>query len=120
MYYVVAGGPGSGEGLDFVQEGLAGSGLEIDIEARARASFVADYGPEIALAEDPQALVDHLDTLLTHGALEDSSKAAMIELLNDVPLERQDYQYEGDDGRHARTHFAVLMVMTAPEYLVQQ
>lgn len=120
MNYFIFGEPRSGESNDFLRDYFEGSILANNVEERAVRSFVPDYGPEVALAEDPAALVDHLNTLLAHGALEDSSKTAIAEAISDIPLDRQEWQYEGDDGRHLRTHYAVLMVMTAPEYLVQQ
>ena len=46
---------------------VAGQSAKID-KALAPA-FVADYKTETAMASDPEALLDHLDLLLTHGTL---------------------------------------------------
>ena len=112
--------PRKGNDDDFLRDYFGGSELASDLEARARESFVPSYERELALADDPDALVDHLDTLLAHGALEEDTREAIVDLIADIPLERQDWQPGGDDGRHLRVYFAVLMVMTAPEYLVLQ
>ncbi len=120
MTYFVFRDQRRGDSIDFLNEYFAGSELGVNLEARASASFVPDYSQERSLAEDPQALVAHLNTLLAHGALEDGTRDNMVSLLDEIPLERQDWQAEGDDGRDLRVYFAVLMTMTAPEYLVQQ
>lgn len=110
----------SGENTAFLRGFFDGSGLSEDLEERTRMSFVADYSTELELAEDPEALVDHLNNLLAHGALEDGTTTAIVDLISDIPLEQQDTDSDGADGRNLRVYFAVIMTMTAPEYLVQQ
>ncbi|GAB5415831.1 MAG: DUF1800 domain-containing protein [Congregibacter sp.] len=120
MTYFVFREPRNLESIDFLRDYFSGSDLADNLEERARSSFVPAYEAELALADDPSALVDRLNILLAHGALEDATQQNIVDLLNEIPLERQDFQSEGDDGRHLRVYFAVLMTMTAPEYLVQQ
>jgi uncharacterized protein (DUF1800 family) len=81
-------------------------------------SFIPDYSDELALADDPVALVDHLDVLLTHGSTSDETKATIVTFLNDIALENpSDPNY---DGPFLRSALAVLMMMTSPDYTVQR
>lgn len=85
---------------------------------RARTSFIADYSEEIALATDPQALVDHLDGLLTYGTLSDATRATIIEFVEELPLTNEfDPDY---DGPTSRAQLAALLMMTSPDFLVQR
>ena len=93
--------------------------LSIDFEPeRIRESFLANYSEEIALAEDPAALVDHLDNLLTYGTLSEGTRTTLIEFIESIPLTNQfDEDY---DGPLLRAQLAVLTLMTSPDYLVQR
>jgi len=89
--------------------------LPVDSEAVARA-FVPDYSDELALANDPEALVDHLDSLLVYDSLSDEIRAAII-----ATLEAQPVDGPGDgDALADRVSLAVLLVMSSPDYLVQR
>ena len=74
-------------------------------------AFVADYTAEAALSADPEALLDHLDLLLTHGTLLDETRARITEALAVIDSSSQ-------AGRLARAQLASVMVMTSPEYVV--
>ncbi|WP_034767277.1 DUF1800 family protein [Hyphomonas sp. CY54-11-8] len=81
-------------------------------------SFIPDYTEERALANDPAALVDHLDTLLASSQLTDATKNNIVQAIDAIPLTNENiYRY---DGPLERIGTAVLMVMTSPEYLVQR
>lgn len=81
-------------------------------------SFIPDYTDELALADDPVALVDHLDLLLAYGRTSDETKATIITFLNDIALENpSDPNY---DGPFLRVALGVLMMMTSPDYTVQR
>ena len=81
------------------------------------ASFIPDYSDELVLADDPTALVDHLDLLLTFGTASDETKATIVTFLNDVALENpSDPNY---NGPYLRVALGVLM-MTSPDYTVQR
>jgi hypothetical protein len=45
-------------------------------------SFIPDYTDERALANDPAALVDHLDTLLASGQLTDTTKNNIVQTID--------------------------------------
>ena len=79
-------------------------------------AFKPDYATELALADQPEALVNRLDAIFTHGTLSDETRGRMIEMMNAIPLNDDDEL--GD--RDTRVHTAVLMIMTSPDYLVQR
>ena len=94
---------------------LEDMGVPVDSEAVARA-FVPDYSDELALANDPAALVDHLDGLLVYDSLSEETRAAIT-----ATLEAQPVDGPGDsDALADRVSLAVLLVMTSPDYLVQR
>jgi uncharacterized protein (DUF1800 family) len=81
-------------------------------------AFYAGYGAEVALANDPVGLVDHLDLVLANGALSRGTRDNIIAALEGVP-EVHPYDDEFDTLR-ARAQLATYMVMTSPDYLVQR
>ncbi|MFT6289039.1 MAG: hypothetical protein ACJA09_003805 [Alcanivorax sp.] len=86
-------------------------GRSPQVDPAAPSSFVADYSEELVLAADPAALLDHLDLLLTHGALEDETRARITDALLEIDV-------QSDAELLIRAQLASIMVMTAPEYLV--
>lgn len=89
-----------------------------DVGEPSATSFIPDYSDELALAEDPTALVDHLDLLLTYGTTSDETKATIIAFLEDIALEvPSDPNY---NGPFLRVALGVLMMMTSPDYTVQR
>jgi len=88
--------------------GLSG---EIDRNRPGPQAYQPDYSPQVALADDPAALIDNLDLLLTHGTLQNDSRERLIQGLELLPL-------ENDEDRLLRARAASVLVMTTPEYLV--
>ncbi|MEM6582382.1 MAG: DUF1800 family protein [Pseudomonadota bacterium] len=103
-----------GEDVDVeeLQEFFDEDGYPLDAN-RARDSFDPDYSAEAALADSPAALVDRLDLLLTYGTLSPDTRAQIVELLEQLPAEEP---WERVDV----ARFAVFMMMTSPDYLVQR
>lgn len=99
--------------IDGLDELLADSTLTSN---GAERMFVADYTTELNLANDPTALVDHLDNLLAYGSLQENTKAEIITAVEGVPIEGG----ENFDGPSTRVGIAVLLTMSTPEYLVQR
>lgn len=90
--------------------------VSLDPQA-AMDAWLPGYEDEIALASDHNALVDHLDQLLTHGTLSEGTRALIIEELDaSAALNNGDTPEAVRD----RVQMAVLMVMTSPDYLVQR
>ena len=81
------------------------------------ASFIPNYADELALADDPQALVDWLNLTLAYGSLSATTQADIVALLNEIPIATGDPNF---DGATFRVQTAIFMVMTATDYLVQR
>ncbi|MEM1153856.1 MAG: DUF1800 family protein [Pseudomonadota bacterium] len=103
-----------GEDVDVeeLQEFFDEDGYPLDAN-RARESFDPDYSAEAALADSPAALVDRLDLLLTYGTLSQNTRTQIVKLLEQLPAEEP---WERVDV----ARFAVFMMMTSPDYLVQR
>ncbi|MEM9375242.1 MAG: DUF1800 family protein [Pseudomonadota bacterium] len=93
------------------------SELQIPIDrTRLENAFVPNYSDELALANDPTALVDHLDNLLAYGSLSAETKTSIVSSITLSPV-----QGPGDTtGLRDRVALAVSLVMTSPDYLVQR
>ncbi|PHS36197.1 MAG: hypothetical protein COA91_12355, partial [Robiginitomaculum sp.] len=76
----------------------------------------ADYTPQLAIADDAQALVDNLDLLLTGKQLSTLTKDRIISLLNEIPIDAGSQE----EDRISRVRVAVTMVMSSPSYIVQR
>lgn len=74
------------------------------------------YAEQVAMAHDAARLVDNLDLLLTAGQLSPESRALIRGALDAVVVT------EGSDAatKLRRVQTAVLLVMAAPEYLLQR
>lgn len=88
-------------------------------ESLACGSFVPNYDEERVLAQDPVRLVQHLDLLLAHGELGTDTQAEIVATVQAIPVDFDDEEAR-DDSLFMRVAIAVLMTMTAPEYLVQR
>ncbi len=86
-------------------------GVAPQFDRNAPQAYLADYAAETALADDANALLDHLDLLLTHGRLADDTRQTIIAALDEIPPTREELLL-------ARAQLASVMVMTAPEYIV--
>ena len=75
--------------------------------------MVPRYSAELALANDANALVQHLNLLLAGGGLSSTTLNTLSTALNSIPA-------TSDANRLSRVRAAVLLVMAAPEYLVQR
>lgn len=96
------------EYLEEYQEFIEEEELDLSLQ-KVKQSFYAPYGREVALADQPWALVAHLDTLLTYGRLSSKSKHRIKKAITLIPVRE----------KQARVKMAILMVMTSPEFLVQ-
>ena len=77
--------------------------------------YAANYADEIALANDPAALVDHLDQILTYGALSDASRTRIINAVQSIN--------EGFDSftrEEVRVQTAILFFMTSSDYIISR
>lgn len=74
--------------------------------------FYGNYSTEIALADDAAALISHLNELLVYGQLSLATQQSIESAIEGIPAVR--------DGLSERVEFAILLVMSTPEYLVQK
>ena len=77
-------------------------------------SFTPNYNAQVALADDPQALIDNLDTLLTGNRLSDNTKSELLGTLNATPIRTGN---ENAD-RLRRVQVAIIMVLASPAYTI--
>ena len=76
-------------------------------------AYIPDYSSELALADDPDALVTRLDDLLTGGAMQLETRQRIVQMMDFMAGDT-------DADRLARVRIAVWMVMTSPEFIVQR
>jgi len=102
--------------LQFITGDSNGSSFATDEQAAA--SFVTNYTDELTLANDAEALVEHLDNNLTYGSMSEETQDSISDALNIIPLtSTDDPDY---DGARLRVEMAILMAMTSPDYIVQR
>ena len=84
-------------------------------------SFHATYPTLRSLADDPEAMVDHLDATLISGTFEPTTRQRMIDALELAPLreDRFDEELGLDTDRYSRAKIAVYMAVTSHEYGMQ-
>lgn len=73
-------------------------------------AVVANYAAEIALANNPAALMDRLNLLLTAGSMSSSTRQTILDAVNAVPA--------SDPSR--RVHTAVTLTMISSDFVVQK
>ncbi|MEM8935570.1 MAG: DUF1800 family protein [Pseudomonadota bacterium] len=77
-------------------------------------TYKPDFSAEIALADNPAALTDRLDILLTGGRMSDDTKQQIIDTISLLPIEAGT---EAED-RDRRVRLAALMAVNAPSFFV--
>ncbi len=90
---------------NFMEEFISGEDASIN--------FSPNYADELRLAGDPAALVDHLDGILTFGALSAVTRNRTIQAVNSIT--------SGDGGftrDERRVHAAILLIMTSSDYVI--
>ncbi|MEO1074335.1 MAG: DUF1800 family protein [Pseudomonadota bacterium] len=98
---------------NFMSDFISGQGVNSAAEG-----LIPDYSEEIALADDADALVDHLDQLLAYGTMSDETKETIIGFLEEISI--VDVADPQDPGRRERAELAILLVMTSPDYIIQR
>lgn len=85
-------------------------------ESDALQTYRPAYTRELALADNPAALVDHLNLVMTAGAMQPSTRDAIIAAVSGVPFRAAS---EAQDRRR-RVNAAMLMTVLSPEYYTQR
>ena len=73
-------------------------------------AVVANYAPELALANNPAALLDRLNLLLTAGRMSSSTRQTILDAVNAVPATQP----------ASRVQTAVALTMISPDFIVQK
>jgi uncharacterized protein (DUF1800 family) len=71
-----------------------------------------DYSAEVALAGNPDALVDRLNLLLVAGQMTAATRKAIVEAVKATPVDAS--------GGTRRVAFATYLIMMSPEFIVQK
>ena len=74
-----------------------------------------NYETEIALADDPQGLVDHLDEKLTGGQMSDETKTEIVDAISTINIDSD--EIAADQKR--RVQLAVLMTLGSGAFAAQ-
>ncbi len=85
-------------------------------ESDALATFRPGYSRELSLADNPAALVDHLNLVMMGGGMEPATRDNMVAAINSVPL-RADSEPQ---DRRRRVNAAMLLAVLASEYYIQR
>ncbi|MEO1361950.1 MAG: hypothetical protein AAFU81_16605, partial [Pseudomonadota bacterium] len=80
-------------------------------------TYRPDYTEELALVDDPQALVDHLDTLLTGGRMSDAEKTDIVDIISSVQIRDNTPENTAAD-QEDMVQTAVTLVVNSPSYAV--
>lgn len=103
--------------LQIVNEGSAVGYLNFmfDFISRTDGTYtvIPDFTEEMALANDPDALLDRIDLSLTAGRMTDATRAAIKEAIEALPIRSNN---DATD-RLSRVRIAVMMTVVAPEYM---
>ena len=71
--------------------------------------MIHDFGDELALVDDPGALIDRLDLMFTYGTLRPETRGIIVEAMNGQ---------EGNLSDERKLWMAIYLVMTSPEYAI--
>ncbi|MEM9054839.1 MAG: DUF1800 family protein, partial [Pseudomonadota bacterium] len=80
-------------------------------------TYQPDYSDELALVDNPQALVDHLDDLLTGGRMSDAEKADIVDIVETVEIRTNRPENTAEDREDA-VATAVTLVLNSPSFAV--
>ena len=119
-------------GTNLAEQGLVAPELQITTSATAihypnfmqryvlrdRGSWLASYDVQVDMAEDPEALVEHLDLVMTGGRMTDRTKERISETISSVAIPARANRQAG--ARRDRVQLAMLLTVTSQEYNTQQ
>jgi uncharacterized protein (DUF1800 family) len=101
---------------NFIQTTIeGGTGKTVD----GKRDIQPDYAEQMALADSPERLVDHLDLLLTAGQLSVASRKRIVDGVAGVTIPANN-PVNAENARRNRVKLGILLIMVSPEYLVQK
>jgi uncharacterized protein (DUF1800 family) len=114
--------------VNFMRDGIA-SGVGqwngvVGGVARNRRDIQQDFGAELALADQPAALLDRLDAKLTYGRMPAALKGEIQSAIESIAIPALNAagtnQGPIDNARRNRVRSALLLVLASPEFAVQK
>jgi uncharacterized protein (DUF1800 family) len=75
-----------------------------------------NYTKELALADDPDALIDRIDMLLTYGTMSTETKDLIRAAVEDISIN----PISPSSGRKNRVYLAALFALSSPDFIVQK
>jgi hypothetical protein len=112
--------------VNFMRNNLqSGAGLyngTIDGVTYNRNDLRPDFTAELALADQPAALVDHVVAKLTYGTVSQGLKDTITAAVGSIaiPPSNGSNQSSIDTAKLNRVRAAILLVLASPEFLVQR
>jgi uncharacterized protein (DUF1800 family) len=97
--------------LNYMQRAVS-VGVGVGVSA-GLADVVGDYTALIPLADNPKSLIDELNTMLAAGQIGATTLATINTALDTLPS-------GSDAARRNRVYAALLLVLAAPEFIVQK
>ena len=88
--------------VNFMQAAIPGTRFDLKLA----------YTAELALVDNPSALVDHVQLLLCAGQLSATSRQTIVDAVTAMPAGTA-------SQRSSRVHAAILLVMASPDFLVR-
>ncbi len=80
------------------------------------ADIQPNYSAELAVADDPDKLIDMVNLLLTYGTMRPDTMSDIRDAVNSVSINPANPM----PGRQNRVYLAALFTMSAPEFIVQK
>ncbi|MBI2732398.1 MAG: DUF1800 family protein, partial [Aquabacterium sp.] len=101
--------------LNFMESKIRYLGDHVEFTKGKPDAMVADYSAEIALAKDPDKLLNRLDILLMNGQMSAATRALIKDTLTRITAKAWVQPPE-----EVRVDMAVRLLMSSPEYLIQK
>ncbi len=95
--------------VNFMRRTIEGTGFWTD-------DIAADYEYEVSIANDVDALLNHLDLVLSGGQLRDASRELIRSAIEEVSISAD----SEDDDRLRRVQIGVMLIMCSNDYLIQK
>lgn len=97
-------------------------GTWLNANNNASRDIQLDFSAEMALADNPNALVDRLNLLLMSGQMTSAHRAQVIAGINGraLPAPTATNQATVETARRERVFIGILLTMASPDYMVQK
>jgi uncharacterized protein (DUF1800 family) len=101
--------------LNFMQDAISGGVAE-------NSAVRADYSAELALADQPAALLDRVNLLLMSGNMSARLRGKILSAVTSIaiPAASGSNAAQVTTAKTYRVHLAIFLAMASPEYLVQK